>query len=165
MYGSLTGLNKAETAAKHGEEQVKVWRRSYDVPPPPVDVKDERYPGNDPRYKNVDKAKIPKTECLKDTVERVVPYWQNVIAPEVKKGSKVIVAAHGNTLRAMCKYFDNIADKEIVDLNIPTGIPLVYELNKDLKPIKHYYTATDAEVKAAIDKVANQGKAQPGAKK
>lgn len=161
MYGGLTGLNKAETAAKHGEEQVKIWRRSYDVPPPPVDEKDPNWPGNDPKYKGLDKKVIPKTECLKDTVTRVVPYWNDVIIPEIKKGKTVLIAAHGNSLRAMCKHLDNISEKDIMDLNIPTGIPLVYELDKSLKPIKHYYLATDDEVKAANEKVAAQGKAKP----
>lgn len=159
-YGSLQGLNKSETAAKHGEEQVKIWRRAYDVPPPALEEKDPRHAGNEPRYKNVDKKLIPKTECLKDTVSRVVPFWQNSIVPEIKKGHRVIIAAHGNTLRALMKHLDNISEKDILELNIPTGIPLVYELTNEMKPIKHYYTATDAEVKAAIDKVANQGKSK-----
>lgn len=159
MYGALTGLNKSETATKHGEEQVKIWRRAYDVPPPPVDEKDARFPGNDPRYKSVPKNQIPKTECLKDTVARVVPVWTSMITPEIKKGKKVLIAAHGNTVRALVKHLDNVSEKDILELNIPTGIPLVYELTNDLKPIKHYYTASDAEVKAALEKVANQGKA------
>lgn len=160
MYGALQGLNKSETAAKHGEEQVQIWRRSYDTPPPPVDETSEHWPGNDPRYKYVDCRLIPRTECLKDTVARVLPYWYDVIVPEIKKGQRVLIAAHGNSLRALVKYLDNMSDADIMALNIPTGIPLVYELDHDLKPIKHYYLATEEEVKAAIAKVAAQGKAK-----
>lgn len=159
MYGALQGLNKSETAAKHGEEQVKIWRRSYDVPPPAVDTTDERWPGNDPKYEMMDKNLIPKAECLKDTVNRVLPYWYDVIVPEIKRGQRVLIAAHGNSLRALVKYLDNMTDDAIMGLNIPTGIPLVYELDKDLKPVKHYYLASEAEIKAAMDKVAAQGKA------
>ncbi|KAI0230165.1 putative phosphoglycerate mutase [Lamellibrachia satsuma] len=159
MYGALQGLNKSETAAKHGEEQVKIWRRSYDVPPPAVDTTDERWPGNDPKYEMMDKNLIPKAECLKDTVSRVLPYWYDVIVPEIKRGQRVLIAAHGNSLRALVKYLDNMTDDAIMGLNIPTGIPLVYELDKDLKPVKHYYLASEAEIKAAMDKVAAQGKA------
>lgn len=160
MYGALQGLNKSETAAKHGEDQVKIWRRSYDVPPPPVDRNSMYYPGNDPKYQFVDTKLIPMAECLKDTVARALPYWHDVIVPEIKDNKKVIIAAHGNSLRALVKYLDNLTDEEIMALNIPTGIPLVYELNSDLQPVKHYYLASDEEVKAAIDKVANQGKAK-----
>jgi 2,3-bisphosphoglycerate-dependent phosphoglycerate mutase len=160
MYGALQGLNKSETAAKHGEEQVKIWRRSYDTPPPPVDVNSEYWPGKDPKYKYVDINLIPKTECLKDTVARALPYWFDIIVPEIKKGQNVLIAAHGNSLRALVKYLDNMTDEAIMALNIPTGIPLVYELDADLRPIRHYYLASDEEVKAAIDKVAAQGKAK-----
>jgi 2,3-bisphosphoglycerate-dependent phosphoglycerate mutase len=160
MYGALQGLNKAETATKHGEEQVKIWRRSYDTPPPPVDEKSEYFPGKDPKYKYVDSQLIPRAECLKDTVARVLPYWYDVIVPEILKGQKVLIAAHGNSLRALVKYLDNMSDADIMATNIPTGIPLVYELDKNLKPIKHYYLASEEEVKAAIAKVAAQGKAK-----
>ncbi|MFM8395037.1 MAG: 2,3-diphosphoglycerate-dependent phosphoglycerate mutase, partial [Acidobacteriota bacterium] len=138
-YGALQGLNKAETAAKFGDEQVKIWRRSYDTPPPPLTSDDERFPGRDPRYSSLSSAELPLTECLKDTVARMLPHWHNEIAPAVKAGQRVIVAAHGNSLRALVKYLDNISEDEIIGLNIPTGIPLVYELDADLKPIKHYY--------------------------
>jgi len=160
MYGGLQGLNKSETAAKHGEEQVKVWRRSYDVPPPPVDEHSAHYPGNDPKYKYVDIRLLPKTECLKDTVARALPYWYDVIVPHIKKGDRVLITAHGNSIRALVKYLDSMSDADIMELNIPTGIPLVYELDEQLKPIKHYYLASEEEVKAAIAKVANQGKAK-----
>lgn len=132
-YGALQGLNKAETAAKYGDEQVKIWRRSYDVPPPALDRNDERYPGNDPRYKGLTEKELPLAECLKDTVERFLPYWHETIAPTIKSGKHVIIAAHGNSLRALVKYLDNMSEEEIVGLNIPTGIPLIYELDKDLK--------------------------------
>ncbi|MBK6748814.1 MAG: 2,3-diphosphoglycerate-dependent phosphoglycerate mutase [Acidobacteria bacterium] len=157
-YGGLQGLDKAETAAKYGDEQVKIWRRSYDIPPPELDASDERYLGDDPRYAGV--RPFPATECLKDTVERVVPYWENEIAPKVKSGKRLIVAAHGNSLRALVKYLDGIADDEIVNLNIPTGVPLVYELDADLKPIKSYYLGDAEAIKAAQEAVANQGKAK-----
>jgi len=160
MYGALQGLNKSETAAKHGEEQVQIWRRSYDTPPPSVDTDSPHYPGNDPKYKFVDCQLIPRTECLKDTVARVLPYWYDVIVPDIKKGQKVLIAAHGNSIRALVKYLDKMTDADIMALNIPTGIPLVYELDKDLKPIKHYYLASEEEVKAAVAKVAAQGKAK-----
>jgi len=161
MYGALQGLNKSETAQKHGEEQVLVWRRSYDIPPPPMDEKDPNWPGHDRRYLEVGatKEQIPKTECLKDTVERFLPYWHETIAPIVKTGKRVIIVAHGNSIRALVKYLDNISDKDIVSLDIPTGIPLVYELDDDLKPIKHYYLADEASLKAAEQAVKNQGKA------
>ena len=159
-YGSLQGLNKAETAAKYGEEQVLVWRRSYDTPPPALEESDERFPGKDPRYAKLTKEELPLTECLKDTVARFVPYWENTIVPVIKEGKKVIIAAHGNSLRALVKYLDNVPDEEIVKLNIPTGIPLVYELDDNLKPIKHYYLGDEEAIKAKISSVANQGKAK-----
>lgn len=157
-YGALQGLNKAETAAKYGEEQVLLWRRSYDLPPPALTPDDSRYPGNDPRYGSLPRRDIPLTECLKDTVARFMPYWNDVIAPSVKSGQRVIIAAHGNSLRALVKYLDNISDQDIVGLNIPTGIPLVYELDDDLKPIRHYYLGDQAAVEEAMRSVANQGK-------
>ncbi|EAL64785.1 phosphoglycerate mutase [Dictyostelium discoideum AX4] len=160
MYGSLQGLNKSETAAKYGEDQVLIWRRSYDIPPPALEESDERYPGNDPRYAKLDKSDLPKTECLKDTVERFLPLWNDTIAPTIKSGQKVLIAAHGNSIRALVKYLDNIADDKIVSMDIPTGIPLVYELDENLKPIKHYYLADESELNAAIQAVANQGKAK-----
>lgn len=157
-YGALQGLNKAETAKKYGEEQVKIWRRSYDIRPPALEKSDPRYPGNDPRYKELSESELPLTECLKDTVARFVPYWEGTIAPMVKSGKKVLIVAHGNSLRALVKYLDNIPDNEIVELNIPTGIPLVYELDENLKPIKHYYLGNPEEVETAAAAVANQGK-------
>jgi 2,3-bisphosphoglycerate-dependent phosphoglycerate mutase len=159
-YGGLQGLNKAETAAKYGEDQVLVWRRSYDVPPPVLDKNDPRYPVNDPRYGTMDKKDIPLTECLKDTVARFMPCWNDMIVPTLKTGKKVIIAAHGNSLRALVKHLDSVSDKDIVSLNIPTGIPLVYELSDDLKPLKHYYLADQAELDAALNAVKNQGKAK-----
>jgi 2,3-bisphosphoglycerate-dependent phosphoglycerate mutase len=161
-YGALQGLNKAETAAKFGDEQVLIWRRSYDIPPPPLDVNDERYPGRDPRYRKLSAEELPLTECLKDTVERFLPYWRDVIAGSVIAGERVIIAAHGNSLRALVKYLDHIGDSEIVGLNIPTGIPLVYELTDDLKPIRNYYLGDADKVAAATQAVANQGKAKVG---
>ena len=159
-YGSLQGLNKSEMAAKYGEEQVLVWRRSYDIQPPALEESDSRYPGRDSRYKGLDKKDIPCTECLKDTVARFLPYWKDTIAPVVSSGKKVIIAAHGNSLRALVKYLDNISDQEIVKLNIPTGIPLVYELSDELKPIRSYYLGDPEEINKAMEKVANQGKAK-----
>ena len=161
-YGGLQGLNKAETAAKYGEAQVKIWRRSYDVQPPALDKTDPRFPGNDPqrRYKDLAAAELPQTECLKDTVARFLPLWHETIAPMVKSGQKLIIAAHGNSLRALVKYLDNIPESEIVELNIPTGIPLVYELDASLKPLKHYYLGDQAAIEAAMKAVANQGKAK-----
>lgn len=159
-YGALQGLNKAETAAKFGEDQVKIWRRSYDIPPPPLEKTDPRYPGNDPRYADLTEGVLPLTECLKDTVARFLPYWHDVIAPAVKLGKRVLIAAHGNSLRALVKYLDNISDEDIVELNIPTGMPLVYELDKGLKPIKSYYLGDPEKVKAAMAAVAAQGKAK-----
>jgi 2,3-bisphosphoglycerate-dependent phosphoglycerate mutase len=157
-YGALQGLNKAETADKFGEAQVKIWRRSYDVPPPPLEPSDPRYPGHDPRYEKLTAAELPLTECLKDTVARFLPYWHETVAPAVKRGERVLVAAHGNSLRALVKYLDNISDDEIVGLNIPTGVPLVYELDDDLKPIRHYYLGDQDKIQAAMDAVAAQGK-------
>jgi 2,3-bisphosphoglycerate-dependent phosphoglycerate mutase len=157
-YGALQGLNKAETAERHGEEQVKVWRRSYDIPPPKLTADDPRFPGNDPRYAGLAAASLPLTESLKDTVARFLPLWHETIAPAVKSGRRVIIAAHGNSLRALVKYLDNIPDSEIVGLNIPTGIPLVYELSDDMKPIRHYYLGDPEAVAKAAQAVANQGK-------
>ncbi|HOL72679.1 MAG TPA: 2,3-diphosphoglycerate-dependent phosphoglycerate mutase [Bryobacteraceae bacterium] len=157
-YGGLQGLNKSETAAKYGEQQVKIWRRSYDIPPPALEKSDPRWPGNDPRYKDLSESELPLTECLKDTVARFLPYWHETIAPAIKAGKKVIIAAHGNSLRALVKYLDNISDQDIVELNIPTGMPLVYELDQDLKPIKSYYLGDPEKVKAAMEAVAAQGK-------
>lgn len=159
-YGALQGLNKAETAEKFGEDQVKIWRRSYDIPPPPLHAGDERYPGRDPRYGNLRPEDLPQTECLKDTVERFLPLWHEDIAPTIKSGKRVLIVAHGNSLRALVKYLDNISDADIIELNIPTGMPLVYELDADLKPIKSYYLGDPEKVKAAMDAVAKQGKKQ-----
>ena len=159
-YGALQGLNKSEMAAKFGEEQVLVWRRSYDIPPPALDKSDERSPARDPRYKNLDPKDIPLTECLKDTVARFLPHWHETIAPAIKSGQRVLIAAHGNSLRALVKYLDDISDKDIVGLNIPTGIPLLYELDKDLKPLGHRYLGDPEKIKAATQAVANQGKAK-----
>jgi 2,3-bisphosphoglycerate-dependent phosphoglycerate mutase len=159
-YGALQGLNKAQTAAKYGDEQVHTWRRSYDIQPPALEKNDKRYPGNDPRYKNLKESEIPLTECLKDTVERFLPFWNNTIAPSIKEGKKIIIAAHGNSLRALVKHLDNIPDEEIVGLNIPTGVPLVYELDNELGPIKHYYLGDQEEIEKAAKAVANQGKAK-----
>ena len=157
-YGALQGLNKAETAAKFGEQQVKIWRRSYDIQPPALEPSDPRYPGRDPRYRDLSPAELPLTECLKDTVARFLPYWHETIAPAVAAGRKVLVAAHGNSLRALVKYLDNIGDQDIVGLNIPTGVPLVYELDDNLKPLRNYYLGDPEKVKAAMDAVAAQGK-------
>jgi len=159
-YGALQGLNKSETAAKYGEEQVHTWRRSYDVQPPALSADDERYPGRDPRYAALSKKELPLTECLKDTVARFLPLWHKTIAPELRRGRRVIIAAHGNSLRALVKYLDLVSDEEIVELNIPTGIPLVYELDDRLKPIKHYYLGDETAVKKAMESVAKQGKAK-----
>lgn len=159
-YGALQGLNKSETAARHGEAQVKIWRRSYDVPPPELDRSDSRYPGHDPRYAGLSEAELPLTESLATTVARVVPYWENKIVSKLKAGRQILIVAHGNSLRALVKYLDHISEQEIVGLNIPTGIPLVYELDVDLKPLRHYYLGDPEKVQAAISGVANQGKAQ-----
>jgi 2,3-bisphosphoglycerate-dependent phosphoglycerate mutase len=159
-YGALQGLNKAETAAKFGDEQVLIWRRSYATPPPPLERDDPRYPGNDPRYADLKPEEIPLTECLKDTVARFLPYWHETIAPAVKAGKRVLIAAHGNSLRALIKYLDDVSDEDIIELNIPTGIPLVYELDADLKPITHYYLGDQEAAKAAAAAVAAQAKAK-----
>jgi 2,3-bisphosphoglycerate-dependent phosphoglycerate mutase len=159
-YGALQGLNKAETAEKYGDEQVLIWRRSYATPPPALEKDDERFPGHDPRYAELSESELPLTECLKDTVERFMPWWQDVAVPVIKSGKRVIIAAHGNSLRALVKYLDNISEEEIVGLNIPTGVPLVYELDKDLKPLKSYYLGDAEKIKAAQQAVANQGKAK-----
>ncbi len=157
-YGALQGLNKADTAAKYGDDQVKIWRRSYDIRPPMLEQTDERFPGKDPRYANLKPSELPTGECLADTVARVVPYWQEVIVPEILAGHKIIIAAHGNSLRALVKYLDNISDKDILELNIPTGVPLVYELDKDMKPISHRYLGDAEAIAKAQAAVANQGK-------
>jgi 2,3-bisphosphoglycerate-dependent phosphoglycerate mutase len=158
-YGALQGLNKSETAAKYGEEQVHIWRRSYNTPPPALEKTDERFAGNDPRYKDLKPEEIPFTECLEDTVKRFMPFWNETIAPMVKSGKNVLIAAHGNSLRALVMYLDSISQEEITELNIPTGIPLVYELDENLKPIKHYYLGDPADVEAALQTVKNQGAA------
>ncbi len=157
-YGALQGLNKIEMVEKYGDEQVLKWRRSYDIQPPALTKDDPRYPGSDPRYKELTKEELPLTECLKDTVNRFLPYWHEVVAPTLREGKRVIIAAHGNSLRALVKYLDNMSDEEIVKLNIPTGIPLVYELDHDLKPLKHYYLGDPEVIKKAIDSVAKQTK-------
>src|SRR5476649_377249 len=157
-YGALQGLNKAETAAKFGEAQVLVWRRSYDIPPPPLTPDDARYPGNDPRYQGIGKTELPLTECLKDTVARVLPLWNQTIAPAIREGRKVLIAAHGNSLRALVMYLDKVPEADIVELNIPTGMPLVYELDDHLQPLKRYYLGDQEKVKAAMEAVAAQGK-------
>lgn len=159
-YGALQGLNKAETAQKFGEEQVHIWRRSYDTRPPALEKDDERYPGKDARYADLSESELPTTECLKDTVERFLPYWHGTIAPVIRSGKRVLITAHGNSIRALVKYLDNIPDEEIVGLNIPTGIPLVYELDEDLKPIKHYYLGDPEALQKALEAVKNQGKAK-----
>lgn len=159
-YGALQGFNKAEMAQQVGEEKVHIWRRSYDTPPPALEKSDERYPGNDPRYKHLTDEELPLTECLKDTVNRVLPYWQENIAPTIASGKKVLITAHGNSLRALVKYLDNMSDDEIPDLNIPTGVPLVYELDENLTPIGHQYLGDEEAIKAATRAVANQAKAK-----
>jgi 2,3-bisphosphoglycerate-dependent phosphoglycerate mutase len=156
-YGALQGLNKAETAAKHGEDQVKIWRRSYDIPPPPLTKEDERYSGHDPRYAGLSAQELPVSESLKDTVARFLPYWHDTIAPAIRSGQRVLIAAHGNSLRALVKYLDNVSETDIVELNIPTGIPLVYELDDALKPVRHYYLGDAKAAAAAAAKVAQQG--------
>ena len=155
-YGALQGLNKAETAAKHGEAQIKIWRRSYDIPPPPLTPDDPRNPARDPRYAGLQPSELPLTETLKDTVARFLPYWHQSIAPAIVSGKRVLIAAHGNSLRALVKYLDNIPESDIVELNIPTGIPLVYELDAQLKPIRHYYLGDPAAAVAAAARVAAQ---------
>jgi 2,3-bisphosphoglycerate-dependent phosphoglycerate mutase len=155
-YGALQGLNKAETVERHGMEQVKIWRRSYDVPPPALTPDDSHYPGKDPRYANLRTEEIPLTECLKDVVVRFLPYWHKTIAPTVREGKQVLIAAHGNSLRALVKYLDKVPDEEIVELNIPTGVPLVYELEDDLTPIRNYYLGDPEAIQRAIQSVADQ---------
>ncbi|MEE8617931.1 MAG: 2,3-diphosphoglycerate-dependent phosphoglycerate mutase [Nitrosomonadaceae bacterium] len=157
-YGALQGLNKAETASKYGEKQILIWRRSYDTQPPALTLDDARYPGLDPRYQNLAKRDVPLTECLKDTVDRFLPYWSETIVPVIQFGRRVIIVAHGNSLRALVKYLDNISNQDILELNIPTGIPLVYELDDNLKPIQHYYLGDQAEIEKAKQAIANQGK-------
>jgi 2,3-bisphosphoglycerate-dependent phosphoglycerate mutase len=158
-YGALQGLNKAEMAAQYGEDQILVWRRSYDVTPPPLARSDPRHPGNDPRYRDMKESNVPLSECLKDTVARFLPYWNDVIAPQVQAGKRVIVVAHGNTIRALVKYLDNVSEKDIVALNIPTGIPLVYELDDQLKPLCSYYLGDQEKAKQAAAAVAAQARA------
>ena len=157
-YGALQGLNKSETAEKFGGEQVLQWRRSYDIPPPALEESDERWSGNDPNYSNIDQNDIPLSECLKDTVNRFLPYWDKTIKPSIQNEKKVLIVAHGNSLRSLVKHLDNISDNDIISLNIPTGIPLVYELNGDLKPIKNYYLGNQEEIEKAISSVKNQAK-------
>lgn len=157
-YGGLQGLNKAETAEQHGEEQVLVWRRSYSTPPPALTKDDERYPGHDPRYQGLSEAELPLTECLADTVARVIPYYEETIVPDIKAGQRVMIAAHGNSLRALVKYLDDMSEEAIMKVNIPTATPLVYELDGNLKPIKSYYLADEAALAEAMDAVAKQGK-------
>lgn len=159
-YGGLQGLNKSETAQRHSEEQVKIWRRSYDIPPPPLEETDSRHPKNDPRYQGLDPVVLPLTECLKDTVARFVPFWQDAIVPNIICGKRVLIAAHGNSLRALVKYLDNVSEKDIVELNIPTGMPLVYELDANLRPLKRYYLGDEEAVRKAMEAVASQGKAK-----
>ncbi len=159
-YGALQGLNKAETAAKHGDEQVLIWRRSYDIRPPALEPDDERNPRNDPRYASLTDAELPLTECLKDTVARVLPYWNERIVPEIRTGKRVMIAAHGNSLRALVKHLDGVSDSDIVGLNIPTGVPLIYELNDDMTPVGHRYLGDPEEIKAAMEAVASQGRSK-----
>ncbi len=160
-YGALQGLNKAEMAAKFGEAQVKVWRRSYDVPPPALELDDPRHPRFDRRYASLKPEELPCTESLKNTLERVLPYWHSTLAPAIRSGQRVLISAHGNSLRALVKYLDNLSDQEVVELNVPTGIPLVYELDAELRPVTHYYLGDPEAVARAAAAVAAQGKAQP----
>ncbi len=160
-YGGLTGLNKAEVAARYGDEQVHIWRRSYDVPPPPMDPKDNGY-ARDPRYARLEPAQIPLTECLKDTVARVLPYWHEVLAPAIRNGQRVLVSAHGNSMRALVKYLDGISDEAITGLNIPNGVPLVYRFDADLNPLEHFYLGDADAIAAKAAAVANQGRANAG---
>jgi 2,3-bisphosphoglycerate-dependent phosphoglycerate mutase len=157
-YGALQGLNKAETAAQHGEAQVKIWRRSYDIPPPALTPDDPRHPSRDPRYRALQKRELPLTESLKDTVARFLPYWHETMARDIRTGRRVLIAAHGNSLRALVKYLDNVSEEAIVELNIPTGIPLVYELDESLQPLRHYYLGDADEVARRTASVAAQGK-------
>jgi 2,3-bisphosphoglycerate-dependent phosphoglycerate mutase len=158
-YGALQGLNKAETAAQHGEAQIKIWRRSYDIPPPPLSPDDARYPGRDARYAHLRPEELPRTEALKDTVARFLPYWHETIAPDIRAGKRVLITAHGNSLRALVKFLDRISDQDIVELNIPTGIPLVYELDESLAPVRHQYLGDAEAAQLAAEAVAKQGKA------
>ena len=160
-YGSLQGLNKAETAAKHGEAQIKIWRRSYDIPPPRLDADDERNPSRDPRYAGIVAADLPLAESLKDTVARFLPYWHEAIVPTIKSGERVLIAAHGNSLRALVMYLDSVSESDILELNIPTGIPLVYELDDRLQPRRHYYLGDPEAAKAAAERVAQQSRPKP----
>ena len=157
MYGALQGLNKAETAARHGEDQVRIWRRSYDIPPPPLSPDDPMWPGRDPRYKRLAPSEIPATECLKDTVARFLPYWHSDIAPAIRRGERVLLVAHGNSLRALVKHLDGVSDADIVELNIPTGIPLLYELDESLKPLSSRYLGDPEAARRAAEAVARQG--------
>jgi len=157
-YGALQGLNKAETAAKYGDEQVFVWRRSYDVPPPALESDDERYPGHDPRYAGLSSEQLPTCESLKITIERTMPYWFDTIVPQIKEGNRVLIVAHGNSLRGLVKHLDTMSDEDITTLNIPTGLPLVYELDDDLKPLRHYYLGDQDAAAKAAEAVANQAK-------
>jgi 2,3-bisphosphoglycerate-dependent phosphoglycerate mutase len=159
-YGALQGLNKAETAAKFGEEQVKIWRRSYATPPPPLTPEDPRFPGNDRRYEGLSSAELPVTEALKNTVDRFLPFWHETLAPALRAGRRVLVAAHGNSIRAMMKYLDGVGDDAIVGVDVPTGVPLVYELDGDLRPLRHYYLGDPAELAKRMQEVASQGKAK-----
>jgi 2,3-bisphosphoglycerate-dependent phosphoglycerate mutase len=159
-YGALQGLNKAETAQKYGDDQVKIWRRSYDTPPPLLDKDDDRYPGKDPRYAGLSADELPAGECLADTVARVIPFWHGSIVPEIESGKRVIIAAHGNSLRALVKYLDGMSEKAVIELNIPTGIPLVYELDGNMKPLSHAYLGDPEAIAKAAAAVANQGKAK-----
>jgi 2,3-bisphosphoglycerate-dependent phosphoglycerate mutase len=159
-YGGLQGLNKAETAAKHGDEQVLIWRRSFDVPPPELSKTDKYFPGNDPRYAELDTRVLPTTESLKITIDRVMPFWHDTIVPAIRSGQQVLIAAHGNSLRALVKYLDGVSEEEIVGLNIPTGVPLVYELDENLCALRHYYLGDPEEIKKLMDAVANQGKSK-----
>jgi 2,3-bisphosphoglycerate-dependent phosphoglycerate mutase len=160
MYGSLQGLNKSETVQRHGEDQVKIWRRSYDVPPPAMSIEDANWPGKDRRYAHLNASEVPTTECLKDTVARFLPFWESDIAPAIRRGERVLVVAHGNSLRALVKYLDNISDDEIVELNIPTGMPLMYELDDNLKPISKRYLGDPEAARKAAEAVAAQAKAR-----
>ena len=162
-YGALQGLNKAETAAEYGDEQVRLWRRSYDIPPPALEPDDPRFPGRDPRYRGLTEQDLPRSESLKDTVARFLPFWHETIAPSLRAGERVLIAAHGNSLRALVKYLDAVSDEEIVGLNIPTGVPLVYELDEALRPLGHRYLGDPARVEAAMAAVAAQGRAKPSA--
>jgi 2,3-bisphosphoglycerate-dependent phosphoglycerate mutase len=158
-YGALQGLNKAETAAQYGDQQVLIWRRSYNIPPPALTADDQRFPGHDPRYADLGAQELPLTECLEDTVARFLPYWHETIAPAIQQGKRVVIAAHGNSLRALVKYLDHVSEEAIVELNIPTGVPLVYELHADLTPIRSYYLGDADEIRKAAEAVAKQGKA------